>query len=134
MKKIIFILMLFCCCIAGFANNPELMPADICQILEETSVKLTPTKSNLTGIGRVDALAAVLAVSEWDAVNENYNIEQNETDLSNASIQVIDMNGRMVLSRKGANLSNATENLSPGIYILRMITNNQVKTQKIVIR
>lgn len=57
-------------CVAGIValmlhENPELTPADICRILEETAVRLTPTKSNRTGVGRVDALAAVTAAAEW---------------------------------------------------------------------
>ena len=60
-------------CVAGIvalmlSKNPELTPMEICQILEETSVRLTPTKSNVTGVGRVDALAAVNAVPTWDYV------------------------------------------------------------------
>ena len=62
-------------CVAGIValmlqKNPELTPAEICRILEETSVKLTPTKSNVTGVGRVDALAAVNAVEAYDGINE----------------------------------------------------------------
>lgn len=62
-------------CVSGIValmlqKNPNLMPADICRILEETSLKLTPNKSNITGVGRVDALAAINAV-EPDAVEEN---------------------------------------------------------------
>ena len=58
-------------CVAGIValmlhENPELTPAAICQILEETSLRLTPTKSNRTGVGRVDALAAVTAASSWN--------------------------------------------------------------------
>ena len=126
-------------CVAGIVAlllsiNPDLSPAVICQILEETSVKLTPTKSNLTGIGRVDALAAANAVLVWDAVNEALDINHEETDASDAFFQVIDMNGRIVLTQKGTNFSSATKNLTPGLYVLRMISNNQVKTQKIVIR
>lgn len=72
-------------CVAGIvalmlSKNPELTPAQICQILEETSVKLTPTKSNITGVGRVDALAAVNAVPEWTTVNEFSEIEENTSD------------------------------------------------------
>lgn len=57
-------------CVAGIValmlhENPELTPATICRILEETSVRLTPTKSNRTGVGRVDAYAAVTAAAEW---------------------------------------------------------------------
>ena len=58
-------------CVAGIValmlhENPKLIPADICRILEETSVRLTPTKSNRTGVGRVDALAAVNAAASWN--------------------------------------------------------------------
>ena len=60
-------------CVAGIValmlyENPELTPEAICQILEETSLRLTPTKSNRTGVGRVDALAAVTAAAEWDGI------------------------------------------------------------------
>ena len=44
------------------SKNPNLTPAQICQIVEETAVPLSRTKSNITGCGRVDALAAVNAV------------------------------------------------------------------------
>ena len=114
-------------CVAGIValmlhENPELTPAAICQILEETSLKLTPTKSNITGVGRVDALAAVTAAAGWDAVNEHFDIEE---DLSNTSIRrVFDLTGRVV----------NTIHLSPGVYIIQRIEGNQVKTQKIVIR
>lgn len=63
-------------CVSGILalmlqKNPNLMPADICRILEETSLKLTPNKSNITGVGRVDALAAVNTVEPHSAVEEN---------------------------------------------------------------
>lgn len=63
-------------CVSGIValmlqKNPNLMPADICRILEETSLKLTPNKSNITGVGRVDALAAINAVEPYDAIEEN---------------------------------------------------------------
>ena len=43
-------------------KDPSLTPADICRILETTSVKLSNSKSNKTGSGRVDALAAMNAI------------------------------------------------------------------------
>ena len=63
-------------CVSGIValmlqKNPNLMPADICRILEETSLKLTPNKSNITGVGRVDALAAINAVEPHNVVEEN---------------------------------------------------------------
>ncbi|MBQ8957884.1 MAG: S8 family peptidase [Bacteroidales bacterium] len=51
-------------CVAGvialmLQANPELTPAEIDDILETTAVHLSPTKDNLYGSGRIDALAAV---------------------------------------------------------------------------
>ena len=58
-------------CVAGIMclmleKDPSLTPADICRILETTSVKLSNTKSNKTGTGRVDALAAMNAIDSGD--------------------------------------------------------------------
>lgn len=112
-------------CVAGIvalmlSKNPELTPAQICQILEETSIKLTPTKSNVTGVGRVDALAAVNAVPSWDHVDE---FIVNDTEMcDDATLQVFDLMGRPV------------KTMAPGIYVLRWINGNQVKTKKIVIK
>lgn len=59
-------------CVAGVAalmleKNSTLTPADICRIMENTAKKFSEKKNNLTGSGRVDALAAVAAV---EAANE----------------------------------------------------------------
>ena len=40
-------------------KEPTLTPADICRLLETTAVPLSATKSNRTGSGRIDALAAI---------------------------------------------------------------------------
>lgn len=54
-------------CVAGIMclmleKDPNLTPADICRILETSSVKLSEHKDNKTGTGRVDALAAINAI------------------------------------------------------------------------
>ena len=64
-------------CLSGtialmLSKNPNLTPAQICQIVEETAVPLARTKSNTTGCGRIDALAAVNAVSGGGV--QNYTI------------------------------------------------------------
>ncbi len=43
------------------SKNPELLPEEISQILEETTLQITENKSNIYGSGRLDALAAVSA-------------------------------------------------------------------------
>ena len=103
-------------------ENPELTPTAICQILEETALKLAPTKSNLTGYGRVDALAAVQAAAEWDAVDESTDLTEDNFDASTQ--RIFDLTGRVVNPNK----------LSSGIYIIQYIEGDRVKTQKIVIR
>ena len=59
-------------CVAGvmallLEKNPNLTPAEICEIIEKSAVKLSDKKNNLTGSGRVDALNAI---NEVEAVNE----------------------------------------------------------------
>lgn len=54
-------------CAAGcmalmLCKDPNLMPADVCHILEETAVRLAEGKSNIFGFGRIDVLAAVEAI------------------------------------------------------------------------
>lgn len=54
-------------CVAGcmalmLSKDINLMPAEICRLLEETAVPIEDGKSNVYGFGRVDALAAVEAI------------------------------------------------------------------------
>ena len=54
-------------CVAGvialmLEKNPSLTPAQICEAIEGTAKKLAGEKNNLTGSGRIDALAAVNSV------------------------------------------------------------------------
>ena len=54
-------------CVAGcmalmLSKDINLMPSEICRLLEETAVPLEDGKSNVYGFGRVDALAAVEAI------------------------------------------------------------------------
>ena len=62
----------------------------------------------------------------------NGNIVINEADARGASLQVVDVMGRVVVSRDVAcNVS--TNGMAPGVYVLRLIDGDGVKTQKIVI-
>ncbi len=134
-------------CVAGIAalmlsKNPELSPADICRILEETSVKLTPTKSNLTGCGRVDALAAVNAVEAYDGLDESNvkaNIYPNPTkDVVNiecegmTDVKVFSMDGKLV-KVLGVNGSQChIDDLESGIYLIMIDTDRGASLKKVV--
>ena len=134
-------------CVAGIAalmlsKNPELSPADICRILEETSVKLTPTKSNLTGCGRVDALAAVDAVDAYDGLDEGNvkaNIYPNPTkDVVNiecegmTNVKVFSMDGKLVKALGVNGLQCKIDDLESGIYLIMIETDRGTSLKKIV--
>ena len=72
-------------CVAGIMclmleKDPNLTPADISRILETTSVKLSETKNNKTGNGRVDALAALNAID-----NSSFNFVKCNIDDKNGN-------------------------------------------------
>ncbi|MBR6438800.1 MAG: chitobiase/beta-hexosaminidase C-terminal domain-containing protein [Bacteroidales bacterium] len=56
-------------------------------------------------------------------------------DTEGATLQVIDMMGRVIVSRKG-DISGkvSTSEMTPGAYVLRLISGDKIMTQKIVIR
>ena len=134
-------------CVAGIValmlqKNPELTPAQICQILEETSVKLTPNKSNITGVGRVDALAAINAVPTWDGVSENtlsvsiypnpfHDIVTIEGE-DMRQVQVYSVDGRMVKTISVSGSSCQMEDLDSGVYLVRVETGKGMAVRKIV--
>ena len=134
-------------CVAGIValmlqKNPELTPAEICRILEETSVKLTPNKSNITGVGRVDALAAVNAVEAYDGLNEQSIEAEIFPNPSSGSftivreglkrVSVYSVDGRLVKTFEVNEMECRLENLERGVYLVRMETSNETIVQKIV--
>ena len=134
-------------CVAGIValmlqKNPELTPAEICRILEETSVKLTPTKSNITGVGRVDALAAVNAVEAYDGVNEQSIEAKVFPNPSIGSFTIIcegmkkvsaySVDGRLVKTFEANETECRIEGLERGVYLVRMETEKGIVNWKVV--
>ena len=126
-------------------KNPELMPDEICRILEETSVKLTPNKSNVTGVGRVDALAAINAVPAWDKVNESTvtkalvypNPSTGFVTIYAQGLQRVeirDITGKKLITTP-ANLDELQldlRQLAPGVYFVTTVTGQGSSTKKLV--
>ena len=53
---------------------------------------------------------------------------------ADAVLQIVDVTGRVLVSRKGDAMNRiSTNGMTPGVYVLRLIHSNDVKTQKIVI-
>ncbi|MBQ8957888.1 MAG: S8 family peptidase [Bacteroidales bacterium] len=136
-------------CVAGVIalmlnKNPELLPADICRILEETSVKLTETKSNVTGVGCIDALAAVNAVEAYDGVNKqsvvaeafpnpsdgNFNVVCE--DLKQISVYSVD--GRLVKAFEVNGTQCCIEGLERGTYLVQMETERGFVVRKMIVK
>lgn len=79
-------------CIAGviallLEKNPDFTPSDLCRLIETTAVKLSDTKSNTTGSGCVDALAAVTEGKEipylsFASCNPEVTLTGNDKDLT----------------------------------------------------
>jgi hypothetical protein len=51
-----------------------------------------------------------------------------------ATLQVIDLNGRILSSETVNGSVSKTVNVAPGVYVLRLINGNDVKTQKVVVK
>ena len=53
-------------------------------------------------------------------------------DASQASLQIVDMTGRVIRCTDGV-YTVSTSGMVPGVYVLRLINGNDVRTQKIII-
>ena len=116
-------------CVAGVAalmleKNSSLTPADICRIMENTAKKLTETKSNLTGSGRVDALSAV---NDVEAANEKPYIRVSSYTPQNVA-QGNNRELRLVVTNEGKGASSAETTVE---FIAE--DNNIVVPEKIVL-
>jgi hypothetical protein len=60
------------------SKNPDLTPAQICQILEENTLVLEPGKNNLSGSGRLDALAAINATPTTGVMYHAHHIDDSQ--------------------------------------------------------
>ena len=57
------------------------------------------------------------------------------SNIGEAILQVVDVTGRIVSSKTvNGNATLTTDNLSAGVYVMRLMNGNDVKTQKVVIR
>ena len=52
---------------------------------------------------------------------------------SNATLQVVDMLGRIVIQRRGGTCTVSTDAMVPGVYVLHLIDGEKSRTQKIII-
>ena len=101
-------------CVAGvmalmLEKNPDLTPADLCRIIETTAVKLSDSKSNDTGSGLIDALAAVQEVN-FDTDSPNINLYDFSRVLPAGSNLSFDLS--FINNGRGTNPGNANVTIS----------------------
>ena len=75
------------------------------------------------------------SVSEFEDGNDDFAFISNGKIISNGTgtLQVIDMLGRIIISQD-TERQISTNEMNPGVYVLRLINGENMKTQKIVIR
>ena len=134
-------------CVAGtialmLSKNPELTPAEIDDILESTAVPLSAHKSNDFGSGRIDALAAINAIT-FEDINEtasrqamvypnpstgDFTIQCEGMKL----VEVFSIDGRLVKSIPTESPVYQLRGLTNGTFLVKITTSNEVIVKKIV--
>ena len=66
-------------------------------------------------------------------VGDQSQTEDYKTQLQNQGWTVIDMMGRIIISRDGVHTV-STNGMTPGVYVFRLINGEKMNTQKIVIQ
>ena len=122
------------------ANNVEMNYLHLIDNITGMDVDLLQTPSYTFEARKNDYTSRFRLVFRANTANENDNfafISNGQIILTNvdndATIQVIDALGRMITSTN-ANNHVYTDNMAPGVYVLRLVNGNDVKTQKIVVK
>ena len=125
------------------SKEPELTPAQIDEILENTAVPLTSHKRNDFGSGRIDALAAVNAVPTWNDVievdgHQDHIFPNPSKDVFTIEcegmhlIEVFGMDGRLVKHIQTASPVHQLKGLTSGTYLVKITTDDAVIVKKVV--
>ena len=135
-------------CVAGtialmLSKKPELTPAEIDEILERTAVPLSTHKSNDFGSGRIDALAAVNAITfeEIDETASRQALVYPNPSRGDFTIQcegmklieVFSMDGRLVKNIQTESPVYQLRGLTNGTFLVKITTTDGVTVKKILI-
>ena len=134
-------------CVAGtialmLSKNPNLTPAQIDEILENTALKLTEHKSNNFGSGVVDALAAIEAVQPYDGLAEN---DVKAAIYPNPSadvftircegmrhVEVYSVDGKLVKSQPTTGSQCQISDLESGVYVVKVMADSGTVTKRMM--
>lgn len=82
----------------------------------------------MTGVNEITEDALFAFISDGQII-----ITGVETSQS-TSLQVVDATGRVIVTRRDEINAISTEGIAPGVYVLRLVNDNKVRTQKIVVK
>lgn len=82
----------------------------------------------MTGVNEITEDALFAFISDGQII-----ITGVETSQS-TSLQVVDATGRVIVTRGDEINAISTEGIAPGVYVLRLVNDNKVRTQKIVVK
>ena len=123
------------------SKEPELTPAQIDEILENTAIPLSSHKSNDFGSGRIDALEAINAVGYNDIqetlmdviVFPNPTHDQVTVACEGMSqVSVFSLDGKLIKHVESHGNECRINGLTSGVYMLNIETNEGLITRKIV--
>ena len=89
----------------------------------ESRFRLVFAANNESGVSAGSTTFAFYSNGNWMVNNEG-----------EASLQVIDVMGRVLSNQTISGTAELSLNQQPGVYVLRLVNGNDVKTQKIVVR
>ena len=96
------------------------------------------TNTNILRRAVLTLLALIMTcAAAWAETVETYYIDENGTRhdvTSGGNLQIIDMLGRIITNVETSYYGVSTNGMAPGVYVLRLINGDDVKTQKIIIR
>ena len=126
--------------------NPEDVEMEYLHLIDNmtgTDIDLLATPSYTFEARTTDYASRFnLVYATYDDVNENNTkpfafFDGSEwviNNLGNATLQVVDVTGRMLSSETINGCANVNVNAAPGVYMLRLINGDNVKVQKVVVR
>ena len=122
--------------------NPETVSMDYLHLIDNLTgadIDLLATPSyrfNAKSDDYTSRFRLVFSAQGSNGQEENFAfVSQGEIIVeSEGTVQVIDLTGRIVATCKDATRRIATDGMSSGIYTLRLINGDQVKSQKVIIK
>ena len=127
--------------ISVVAENVEMNYLHLIDNMTGTDVDLLATPSYSFEANTTDYANRFRLVFNANGLEENSNFaffngsEWVVSNMGDATLQVIDMTGRVISSETvNGNVTFSTNGLTAGVYMMRLVNGNDVKTQKVLVK